>query len=116
MTPAEALTRMESLTEDWHSCGASPPNSTAIALAREVVAACEAQGVAPSYLTPSTGESVMVVFERGWRYADIECFNTGDVLAITSGPPGREIWDVVSVADAVSRIAAYIWHEKHESL
>ena len=85
---------LENLDEDWHSCGAAPPNSTAIANAEIVLGIISDLGRWPTRIAPSTAEAVCIAFENGKRYGDIESYNDGDMCSIITDGKGPEIWQV----------------------
>ena len=80
-TVLQTLTQMRWLPERWESSGALPPNETAIHLATDVLVALSEFDFPPDDIDPSTDEGVCISFRRGKLYADIECFNTGEILA-----------------------------------
>ncbi len=85
------------LEEDWNSYGAAPPNRRAVSLARNVVRLLAREGLPPPCINPSAEEGICMSFRAGSLYADIECFNSGEVLAATSDGEGeRRVWEVGS--------------------
>ena len=109
----EALARLAQLPHNWDSYGAEPPNETALAHARDVLDAMSEADLKPSHLDPSAENGVCLSFTQGSRYADIECFNSGEILAVTSSGDGKPIvWEVpataIDIKLAVRRIQAYL--------
>lgn len=90
------LTRVGSLPDDWDGDGAASPNVMARKLAWLVLDACEERGKVPSGIVPSSDGGIAVTFRVGSKYADIECFNDGDILAVVDlGTGAPIIWPVV---------------------
>lgn len=109
----QSLSRLAALPPNWDSYGADPPNATAIALARIVLSAMSDIELKPSHLDASAESGVCLSFVQGSRYADIECFNSGEVLAVTSAGDGHPtVWEVpvtdVEIASAVAVIQTYL--------
>ncbi|HEX6864516.1 MAG TPA: hypothetical protein VF414_16930, partial [Thermoanaerobaculia bacterium] len=83
--------------------------------ARHVLRALwESAGGEQVRLSPSVEGGVGIVFgTAGQRYADIECFNDGEVLAITSEPDAEPVvWPVNlepdSLRQTIRRITAFL--------
>lgn len=60
------------------------PNHAAIYWAKRVLAALHEENLEPSGLRPSAEGGVTIFFSQGDYYADLECFNTGEILGVTS--------------------------------
>ncbi|MEZ6146963.1 MAG: hypothetical protein R3B91_16410 [Planctomycetaceae bacterium] len=103
---------MRVLDDSWHAFGGLPPNEVAISLATTVLEAAAELDFEPDNVDPSVDEGVCISFRDGNRYADIECFNTGDILAAESTGADPEIWEVDDSDDgiegAVARILDFI--------
>jgi hypothetical protein len=114
----EQLLKLESfrtLTVGWDSYEAVPPSQTAIEHAREVLRFLSGQdGVPKVRLTPCVEGGVTILLgDAAIRYADIECFNDGEILAITSEPEqDPAIWPVDlghgSLQAALDRIQTFL--------
>jgi hypothetical protein len=81
----EAERRLKQLTKlsaDWDSYGSDPPSPTALALAGSITEAFINFGLIPDAITPSAEGGVAMCFIRDGKYADVECFNSGEVLAV----------------------------------
>lgn len=107
----DTLERMRSLSSDWHSCGANPPNSAAVSSSTRVLQKLAEEQLAPDVIEPSSDEGVCIAFERGQKYAGIECFNTGENLAVLSdGKNAPIIWEVsrASLQETIARISEFI--------
>jgi hypothetical protein len=115
---AAQLARLEAfrdLAPGWDSYDAPPPNETALRSARNVLRLVQEQEDVPAvHVAPSAEGGVLVVFSGdGPKYADIECFNDGEVLAILSAPEGEPtIWPLDPEKErlqaALARIAAFL--------
>jgi hypothetical protein len=114
---AAQLARLESfhnLRRGWDSYNAEPPNETSINNARHVLHVLWASEIAAPVRTiaPSVEGGVGIVFaSHGKKYADIECFNDGEILAITSEEASEPlVWtlEVGSIRRAVERISSFL--------
>ena len=98
------LDQLKELQEDWDTYGAAPPNATAIRLAKTVVRKLAAADLREFRVEPSVEEGVCVSFRRGDVYADIEAFNSGDVVAAFSDGQGTPVvWDVESTDEGIQQ-------------
>lgn len=108
-----SLHAMQSLSRNWHSSCENPPNRVAIQRAKAVLDAAAALDLEPSNVDPSVDEGVCIAFRRESRYADIECFNSGELLAAeTSEDAPTEVWEVDAsiggIEGAIARISDFI--------
>ncbi len=65
----------------------------------------------PTRIIPSADGGVTITFYAGDRYADIECFNSGEILAMTKrGSERADIWPVrlERISDSLGRIDEFI--------
>jgi len=91
----ESLERFRRLGPDWDSYGAEPPNAIAIYWAGRVLDVVRQAGFCPERVTPSAEGGVAVTFCKGQMYADLECFNDGQILAVFSDRQHEPIvWEV----------------------
>lgn len=113
----EQLARLESfrgLQRGWDSYDAEPPNAMAIDNAKRILRVLwEGDIEVRMRLSPSVEGGVAVVFNGSDKYADLECFNDGEILAITSeGSAEPSVWsvgaDAASLRDAVVKIIAFV--------
>jgi len=115
---AEQLAKLDSfrrLRRGWDSYEAEPPSETATDNARRVLEVLWGEDAeARTRLSPSVEGGVAIVFTGlEDRYADLECFNDGEILAITSeGSAEPSVWpvgaDAVSLREAVVKIIAFV--------
>lgn len=105
------LAALSALPAEWETSGAEAPNKLARSLAERVIACLADIDFRPHRISPSTDEGVCISFEDRDRYADIECFNSGDVIAVLS-PLDRdsEFLEVreSEMPDVVARINQFI--------
>lgn len=107
------LHEVATLRDNWNSYGALVPNEIALAHAQSVLHELSDLDFEPSRIDPSAENGVCLSFRVANRYADIECFNSGDVLAITSEGSGQpQVWEVNATSDdlrtAIARIRAFL--------
>ena len=92
----ERLNSFRKLKRGWDSYDAEPPGEMAITNARHVLGVLWSVGLASSIraVSPSAEGGVGIVFAGSdQKYADIECFNDGEILAITSeGTTEPSVW------------------------
>lgn len=96
-TQHEKLESFRALQRGWDSYNAEPPSDLAINNARRILHLVWSQSVpVPVRLSPSVEGGVGVVFTSAkGKYADLECFNDGEILAVTTEGAGEPIvWSV----------------------
>lgn len=83
---------------------AEPPSDVAIAWAQLVIQQLEADDLMPTRVVASAEGGVGICFIDGIRYADIECLNSGTILAVISNTRDRPIvWQVEPTARGFAR-------------
>ncbi|HEX6900699.1 MAG TPA: hypothetical protein VF789_13320 [Thermoanaerobaculia bacterium] len=109
------LESFRGLATGWDSYEAEPPSDDAIENARRIlVVLWESEAGDGVRLSPSVEGGVSIVFRTpDKRYADIECFNDGEVLAITSDPASEPVvWPVNlatgDIRDTIGRISHFL--------
>lgn|SRR3982751_680271 len=109
------LDSFKDLRAGWDSYGAEPPSMQAIENARRILRALwEGEAGAAIRLSPSVEGGVSIIFRStDKRYADIECFNDGEALAITSDPRAEPVvWPINiepdELRDAIGRITTFL--------
>src|SRR5881396_551686 len=68
------------LKRGWDSYEAEPPNDCAKRLAREAIHIVESMEFPPDRVAPSVDGGIALTWSRDGRYANIELFNTGEVM------------------------------------
>jgi hypothetical protein len=93
--------------------GADSPSSAAIARARLMLRQFEVEALEPTKVVASVEGGVGICFVDGDKYADIECFNSGEILGVVSNRQDRpNIWKVepsaIGFAEAAARIRTFL--------
>jgi hypothetical protein len=108
-----AIEAMAGLQDGWDTYDAPAPNATARYYASKVLDHLLKKDLEPARVRPSAEGGVAIsfaAFER--RYADIECFNSGEILAVTSDRRSEPVvWTVgaeYSLDATIDRILAFI--------
>ncbi len=89
------------------------PNSIATKHAGRVLAEIGdlALALEPYFIDPSSDEGICISFRRQNRYADIECFNNGEILAATK-VDGEDptIWELSpeNIEETIAKINLFI--------
>lgn len=99
----------------WELTGASPPNPIAVKSASLVLTRLSQMDFPPDRIAPSSDEGVCISFRRGGRYADIESFNTGEMLAVINEVGGEPvIWELEQgeLSETIAKINAFIIGKK----
>lgn len=107
------LEELSKLPCNWDSYGASPPNATALHWAEVILNLLTEANIAFSKITPSVESGIGISFISKDRYADIECFNTGEIAAVLSDGQGNiNTWEVgkdtPSIKFALDKIHAFM--------
>ena len=93
------------------------PTATARNLAEIAVRELEAATLRQFRVEPSVEGGICVSFRRGDVYADIETFNSGEVVAAFSdGQSEPVVWDVESTDDGIRQAARLIREHLNEVL
>jgi hypothetical protein len=108
------IDQLSQLPKDWDTYGAMPPNAFAAGWAKRAVRMAEKLKLTPLAVIPSAESGIGIAFRRGELYADLEIFNSGEILAVTSDR--REfpkVWEVEAsnsgIIEALRAIREYIW-------
>ncbi len=101
------LRNFSRLNKGWDSYDAETPNLLAIAKTRLILEKLEQLNLVPTDVCPSVEGGASIYFIKGNKYADFECFNSGEILAGISNsvdePSVLEV-DLDSVDIAIERI------------
>ena len=99
----DGLDSLRDIPEGWDGHGAEAPNDAAIANTRRVLDSLQNLGFRPDRIAPSAEGGIMLSFYVGKRYGDIELFNTGEILAVTSDGSGSPlVWEVAEDETAIT--------------
>jgi hypothetical protein len=94
------LDELSKLPIDWDSDGAEPPNSISLYWAKIALNILDEMSFRPNHITPSVENGIGISFISDNKYADIECFNTGEILAVTSDRKEKpNVWEVANNRD-----------------
>jgi hypothetical protein len=95
------LRQLAFLHADWDTYGAEPPSQGAITTAASIAKAFIEFGLIPDAVTPSAEGGVAICFVRNEKYADVEFFNSGDVMGVRySSREDPKAWAVLPGAAA----------------
>ena len=81
---SERIAQISRLDSDWDSYGAEAPSEVAINFAYEILSNLAYEDLEPSSIDPSAEGGICISFRTKSRYGDIECFNNGEIFAVTS--------------------------------
>lgn len=109
----KALKNLSMLKPGWDGDDAEAPNAMAVNRARRVLDRLFAFNLKPSRVVASADGGVGLLFSgKERRYADIECLNTGEMLAVTSDRVSEpQVWTIgadSSLEDSITRISSFI--------
>lgn len=93
--------------------GIEDPSELSIRLADIVIEQLEKSELLPAEVVASAEGGVAFCFMNGDKYADIECLNSGEILAVTTNRRDRpSVWEVQlnqsEIARATERIRTFI--------
>ncbi|HVA48042.1 MAG TPA: hypothetical protein VNH11_16855 [Pirellulales bacterium] len=101
-TLPKSLRPLTRLAPDWDDDGSDPPNDVALRAAAKVLECLSTDDVPKPDVSPSVEEGVCISFWHRDRYADIECFNTGEIVAAVMDEQRRhKTWTVRRTASDV---------------
>ena len=101
------------LEQNWDSFGAEPPNASALRVSDNLLSLLRVSGLKVDGVVPSPEGGVGIVFYNGQRYADIEVFNHGTILAGIDDKINRpEVWEISNDQDdfkiAIGKISEFL--------
>jgi hypothetical protein len=107
------LERLAKLEMGWDSYDAEPPNTVSLYWAKQILEILFDMNFCPMKIVPSAENGVGIVFRKGDRYADVECFNTGEIVAVTNTRSTEsEAWEIApspeALKAALERICVHI--------
>jgi hypothetical protein len=89
------LRKLARLSRDWDTYGSEGPSQSAISAASTIGRALIKLGLVPDAVAPSSEGGIAICFLRNEKYADIECFNRGEILAVRySSQDDPKAWSV----------------------
>lgn len=91
----DRMKQLASLPANWDTFGTERPSQEAISAAAQIAESFIGFGLVPDAIVPSAEGGVAVCFLRNQKYADIECLNSGEVLAVRySSQDDPQAWAV----------------------
>jgi hypothetical protein len=94
------------LRPNWDSYGADPPSPVAVHWAEETLRIFESSGILPDRADPSVEGGISIAFTGVDKYADLECFNTGEIVAtLWRRDDNPEIWELPADARDIEQAA-----------
>ena len=72
------------LSADWNTFGAESPAELAVRTAGSILESLVRNNLIPDGILASAEGGVAICFVRDNKYADIECLNSGEILAVKS--------------------------------
>lgn len=99
------------LRPNWDSYGAEVPNDRAKEVAERVLDLLRHSWFPPTRVVASSEGGIGICFVQGDKYADLECFNTGEIVAVSyRGMEEPHVWEVPiqteNITEAIDRIRA----------
>ncbi len=112
----QALAEFATLPHGWDGDGAEPPNRVVQEWSRVILEILLELNFPPTRVSPSVENGIGISFIKGEKYADMECFNTGEILAVTSyGQDYPPVWEVdcdrEALKSALERIQQFLHSE-----
>jgi hypothetical protein len=109
------LVELARLKDNWDDCGAEAPNAAAVELSRYILKLLSSKDFEPTSIDPSAEGGVCISFRKAERYGDIECFNSGEILAVTSmGGDETDVWELADIDrgldEALRRLRDFLGH------
>jgi hypothetical protein len=106
------MNQLASLPPNWDTFETERPSQQAIAAATGIAESFINFGLVPDAIVPSAEGGVAVCFLRNQKYADIECLNSGEVLAVRySSQDDPQAWAVranVAPDETVQTVSQYL--------
>jgi hypothetical protein len=91
------LQQLSALRANWDTYGSEPPSRESLTAAGAIAKAFINFGLIPDAVGPSAEGGVAICFVRNRKYADIECFNSGETLAVRySSDENPTAWEVTA--------------------
>lgn len=102
---ARHIKSLACLGSDWHETPADPPNEESVGLSQAVLNVLSDLNFEPARIDPTSVGGICFSFEQGDRYADIECLNSGNMVALLMEGSNNPIVSVVTAADIPDTVA-----------
>lgn len=97
------LLKLSRLHSNWDTYGSEAPSPVAVSAALEVGSELIKLGLTPDAIVPSSEGGVAIVFLRAnKKYADIEFFNSGNIIAVRHSPQDDpQTWCITRDNDSI---------------
>lgn len=110
------LQELVTLEDNWDDRGSPAPNKKSLQSAQMILKILKAEKYLPTMIMPSTERGLGFIFQSDTKYADIECFNDGDILAGYSDRKGdNQLWELKNneeaITDTINRIRIFLSEE-----
>jgi hypothetical protein len=107
------LRKLACLPSNWDSYGSEAPSAAAISSALEVGFLFIKLGLTPDVTVPSSEGGIALCFMRNNKYADVEFFNSGSIIAVRhSAQDDPKAWSIArdnaAIESAVKIISQYL--------
>ncbi len=106
------MKQLASLPSNWDTFGTERPSQQAISTAAQIAESFIQFGLVPDAIVPSAEGGVAICFLRNQKYADIECLNSGEVLAVRySSRDDPQAWAVranIATDATVQTVSQYL--------
>lgn len=106
----DSLKYMTTLRDNWNGYGSERPNGLAREAAEAVLLATPSVRI-PDRIAASAQGGIGIFFYNREKYADIECFNNGEILGTTvTGNGEPDIWPFTSseIKGALEKIGTFL--------
>lgn len=98
------LQELRELPTDWNSYGAEPPNEDSYCWSKVILKTLPEIGLNLTKILPSAEGGIGIVFSRNGRIADIECLNSGEILAAQSDRQNEpEVWEIKPSSENIKK-------------
>lgn len=106
------LEDLRDLKDNWDKDGAEAPNFASIDEAHEILEIISEVKLTPTNISPSVEGGINIYFIKDNKYADIECFNSGEVLTSKSDrinePEVTELYNEGDVKAFIEEIKEFL--------
>ncbi|NJM46256.1 MAG: hypothetical protein HC860_08800 [Alkalinema sp. RU_4_3] len=99
----KTVENLQQLPQGWDGLNAETPNKTSVDAAKSVLMSLFQMELIPDHITASVENGVGISFVRGEKYADIECFNSGEILAVISDRHSSPtVWEITNIPQDIT--------------
>lgn len=108
--------KLAATQDDWDGYGSPKPEAHTISTARTILSALLAAQLPPDRIVRSAAGGCFVYISQGLRWADIEVFNDGELIAATHEDKTTvDMWEFTAgaLADTIQRINEFFKTSRH---